>query len=87
MVKAKIYITLKEQIADPQGEAVKNALEALGFAGVRGARTGKIITLLLDAENVEKACCDIDRMCGKILANPVIEDYRVEMENMSAEDS
>ncbi len=76
-MKARIIVTLKESVLDPQGQAIEGALAALGFDGVGSVRQGKIIDIELsdpaDAETRLKA------MCEKLLANTVIEDYRVEM--------
>jgi phosphoribosylformylglycinamidine synthase PurS subunit len=76
-MKARIIVTLKESVLDPQGQAIEGALAALGFDGVGSVRQGKIIDIELsdpaDAEARLKA------MCEKLLANTVIEDYRVEM--------
>ncbi|MFC3712075.1 phosphoribosylformylglycinamidine synthase subunit PurS [Sphingoaurantiacus capsulatus] len=74
-MKAKVYVTLKNGVLDPQGRAIHNALEALGFAGVNDVRQGKFIELDL-ADGASDA--DIDEMCRKLLANTVIENYRVE---------
>jgi phosphoribosylformylglycinamidine synthase subunit PurS len=82
MIKARIYITLKEQITDPQGIAIKHALESLHFKEVEKARMGKIVTLMLNTKSKKKASEDIDKMCKKILANPVTEEYRFELEEM-----
>jgi len=76
-MKARIIVTLKESVLDPQGQAIEGALAALGFDGVGSVRQGKIIDIELsdpaDAETRLKA------MCEKLLANTVIEDYRVEI--------
>jgi phosphoribosylformylglycinamidine synthase subunit PurS len=80
MIKAKIYITLKEQVADPQGVAIQHALLSLHFKDIRKVRMGKIIMFTLDTTKKKKAREDIEKMCKKILANPVIEDYRFELE-------
>lgn len=76
-MKARIIVTLKQSVLDPQGQAIEGALAALGFDGVGSVRQGKIIDIELsdpaDAETRLKA------MCEKLLANTVIEDYRVEM--------
>jgi phosphoribosylformylglycinamidine synthase subunit PurS len=74
-MKVRIYITLKPGVLDPQGKAIHHALEGLGFAGVNDARQGKLIELDL-ADDTSDA--DIDAMCTKLLANTVIENYRVE---------
>jgi phosphoribosylformylglycinamidine synthase subunit PurS len=74
-MKTRVYVTLKGGVLDPQGKAIHHALEGLGFAGVNDVRAGKLIELDL-ADNVSEA--DIDAMCRKLLANTVIENYRVE---------
>ncbi|WCT74232.1 phosphoribosylformylglycinamidine synthase subunit PurS [Sphingomonas naphthae] len=74
-MKARIYVTLKNGVLDPQGKAVHHALDGLGFAGVADVRVGKLIELeLADGTSPE----DIDGMCRKLLANTVIENYRIE---------
>ena len=74
-MKTRVYVTLKGGVLDPQGKAIHHALEGLGFAGVNDVRAGKLIELEL-ADDVSEA--DIDAMCRKLLANTVIENYRVE---------
>lgn len=74
-MKVKVHVTLKPGVLDPQGKAIEHALSGLGFAGVEGARVGKLIELDL-AEGTSEA--DVDAMCRKLLANTVIENYRVE---------
>ena len=74
-MKARVFVTLKPGVLDPQGKAIHHALEGLGFAGVNDVRAGKLIELDL-ADDVSEA--DIDAMCRKLLANTVIENYRVE---------
>ncbi len=74
-MKAKVYITLKPGLLDAQGKTVKSALEALGFKGVNDVRIGKYIEI----DTATGAKQDIDRMCKKLLTNPVIETYRVEV--------
>ena len=77
MPKALVYVTFKAGVLDPQGEAVRGALSSLGFKGVNDVRVGKFIELELeDADNIH---ADLERMCQDLLANPVIEDYRIEM--------
>ena len=73
-MKAKVYVMLKQGVLDPQGEAVKHALGALGFDGVEGVRQGKVIDLELAEGSTE---ADVRRMCEKLLANTVIEDWSV----------
>lgn len=75
-MKARVHIMLKTGVLDPQGEAVRHALGNLGFDGVEGVRQGKVIELDL-AEGTTEAT--IDEMCEKLLANTVIESYRVEI--------
>ena len=74
-MKTRVYVTLKNGVLDPQGRAIHHALEGLGFAGVEDVRAGKLIELDL-ADGVSDA--DIDAMCRKLLANTVIENYRIE---------
>lgn len=75
-MKARVYVMLKNGVLDPQGEAVRHALGALGFDGVDGVRQGKVIELDL-ADGTSEAT--ITEMCEKLLANTVIESYRVEI--------
>ncbi|UYV39303.1 phosphoribosylformylglycinamidine synthase subunit PurS [Rhodobacteraceae bacterium D3-12] len=75
-MKAKVYVMLKDGVLDPQGAAVKHALGALGFDGVDGVRQGKVIELDL-AEGTSEAT--VKDMCEKLLANTVIESYRIEI--------
>ena len=75
-MKAKVHVMLKNGVLDPQGEAVRHALGAMGFQGVNGVRQGKVIELDL-AEGATEA--DVTAMCEKLLANTVIESYSVEM--------
>ena len=74
-MKARVFVTLKPGVLDPQGKAIHHALEGLGFGGVHDVRAGKMIELDL-ADSVSEA--DIDAMCRKLLANTVIENYRIE---------
>lgn len=75
-MKAKIYITLKPGVLDPQGKAVQHALTSLGFQEVRDVRVGKYIELELEKNSEER----VREMCEKLLANTVIESYRFEVE-------
>ena len=75
-MKARVHVMLKNGVLDPQGEAVRHALGALGFDGVNGVRQGKVIELDL-ADGATEA--DVTAMCEKLLANTVIESYTVEM--------
>jgi phosphoribosylformylglycinamidine synthase len=75
-MKARVTVTLKPGVLDPQGRAIRNALGGLGFAGVEGVRQGKLIELDL-ADGTSAA--DVEAMCQALLANPVIETYRIEL--------
>ncbi|MGJ8617611.1 MAG: phosphoribosylformylglycinamidine synthase subunit PurS [Sulfitobacter sp.] len=75
-MKARVHVMLKNGVLDPQGEAVRHALGAMGFDGVNGVRQGKVIELDLDEGTSEE---DVTAMCEKLLANTVIESYSVEM--------
>ena len=75
-MKARVHVMLKNGVLDPQGEAVRHALGAMGFDGVNGVRQGKVIELDL-ADGTSEA--DVAAMCEQLLANTVIESYRVEM--------
>lgn len=81
MFEVKVYVTLKEGVLDPQGSAVQNSLHHLGFTGVEAVRIGKVMNLKIEGtkENVD---AQVQDMCGKLLANPVIEDYRYEIEEV-----
>jgi phosphoribosylformylglycinamidine synthase len=79
MLKAIVYVTLRESVLDPQGSAVKGALHSLGFDEVKEARIGKYMELALDANDRAQAEERVRDMCEKLLANTVIEDYRFEI--------
>jgi phosphoribosylformylglycinamidine synthase PurS subunit len=78
-VKAKVHITLKNGVLDPQGKAVQHALTSLGFAGVRDVRQGKFIELDLAETDAAKARASVEQMCKTLLANSVIENFQVEL--------
>lgn len=78
-MKARVTVMLKSGVLDPQGEAVRHALGSLGFQGVSGVRQGKVIELDLAEADKAKAEADVKAMCEKLLANTVIESYRVEI--------
>jgi phosphoribosylformylglycinamidine synthase subunit PurS len=78
-VKAKVHVTLKSGVLDPQGKAVGNALAQLGFEGVSGVRQGKYLELELADDDPKKAKARVEDMCRKLLANTVIEDFRVDV--------
>ena len=77
-MKATVLVRPKPGILDPQGEAVESALEHLGFA-VSGARVGKVVDLELDASDEAEARTQVERMCERLLANPLIESYEIEL--------
>jgi phosphoribosylformylglycinamidine synthase len=78
-MKARIRITLKNGVLDPQGKAIQNALAALGIAGVEDVRQGKYIEVKLHETSEEKARATVERMCKDLLANTVIENYSYEI--------
>lgn len=78
-MKARVTVMLKSGVLDVQGEAVRHALGSLGFAGVNGVRQGKVIELDLAETDVAAAKAQVTAMCDKLLANAVIESYRVEI--------
>jgi phosphoribosylformylglycinamidine synthase len=78
-MKAKVHVTLKAAVLDPQGKAVQHALGALGFKGVKGVRQGKYLEIDLDGGDPAKARADVEAMCKTLLANTVIENYAIEI--------
>ncbi|MBS0243092.1 MAG: phosphoribosylformylglycinamidine synthase subunit PurS [Proteobacteria bacterium] len=78
-MKARIKITLKTGVLDPQGKAIQNALSSLGFAGVDEVRQGKYIEVDLKETDQAKAKAEVERMCRELLANLVIENYSYEL--------
>ena len=81
---ARVYITLKPSVNDPQGRTVQGALRALGFGSVEGVRVGKYIEVRLEAPDRAAAEAQVGEMCRKLLANPVIEQFRFEVEELAA---
>jgi phosphoribosylformylglycinamidine synthase len=79
-VKARIHVTLKNGVLDPQGKAIEHALAALGFSGVGDVRQGKYIELELAEDNAVRAREIVGAMCDKLLANTVIENYSIDLE-------
>ncbi len=77
---AKVYVTLKPVVNDPQGLAIKGGLQMLGFETVQSVRVGKYIEIKLEANNRGDAEAKVSQMCAKLLANPVIEDFRFDLE-------
>ena len=80
MFLARVYITLKPKVNDPQGLTIRGGLHSLGFESVQGVRAGKYIEITLDAKDKSNADAQVTEMCRKLLANPVIEDFRFELE-------
>lgn len=79
-MKAKIIITPKKAVLDPQGKTVQNALEHLGYKGVGAVHVGKYLEIELTGTDKETARRQLDEACHKFLSNPVIEDYKLELE-------
>lgn len=79
MIKARITVTLKNGVLDPQGKAIEHALGALGFGGVGSVRQGKVFDVEIDGGDKAKATADLNAMCEKLLANTVIENYSVDV--------
>jgi len=81
MWKAKVHITLKKSVLDPQGKTIQHALTSLGYDKLKEVRMGKYAELMLDADSQEEAEKQIEEMCERLLANPVIEDWTIEVES------
>lgn len=80
-MKAKVYVTLKPGVLDPQGKAIQHSVELLGYSGVVDVRQGKFFEIAIDgALSQEEARAEATRMAGEVLSNPIIENYRVEFE-------
>jgi phosphoribosylformylglycinamidine synthase len=79
-MRAKIFISFKNGVLDPQGKAVERSLHTLGYEEVRDVRMGKYLEIELEAQSRESAETRLREMCDKLLANPVIEDYRFEID-------
>ena len=79
-MKARIRITLKNGVLDPQGKAIQNALSALGISGVEDVRQGKYIEVALNETSEDAAKATVERMCKDLLANSVIENYAYELQ-------
>jgi len=81
-MKAKVYVNLKPGVLDPQGKAIQHSVELLGYAGITDIRQGKYFEILLDGSlNEDQVRDSIARMAAEVLSNPIIEDYRVEIES------
>jgi phosphoribosylformylglycinamidine synthase len=80
-MKAKVYVTLKAAVLDPQGKAIKHSVELLGFNGINDIRQGKYFEIAIDGNvGAEQARTDALRLAHDVLSNPIIEDFRVEIE-------
>jgi phosphoribosylformylglycinamidine synthase subunit PurS len=80
-MKAKVYVNLKPGVLDPQGKAIQHSVELLGFSGISDIRQGKYFEVALDSSLSEKEAQEsVARMAREVLSNPIIEDYRVEIE-------
>ncbi len=80
MFKATVKVSLKKTVLDPQGKTVKSALSSMGFSSVEDVRMGKLIELSIKGSDRKKAETDLNVMCKKLLANPIIEDYSFTIE-------
>ncbi|MBA5867159.1 MAG: phosphoribosylformylglycinamidine synthase subunit PurS [Nitrospira sp. CR1.3] len=78
-MKAKVHVTLKQGILDPQGKAIEHALDSLGFKNAANVRVGKYMELDIDEKDRAKAEAEVKKMCEKLLANTIIEEYRYEL--------
>jgi phosphoribosylformylglycinamidine synthase len=79
-MKARVFVTLKSGVLDPQGAAIGSALEGMGFEGVESIRQGKVFEIDMADASREEASEQLDAMCRRLLANTVIEDYSVELD-------
>jgi phosphoribosylformylglycinamidine synthase subunit PurS len=79
MIKARVVVTLKNGVLDPQGKAIEGALGSLGFSGVDQVRQGKVFDLAIEHDDKAKAESDLTAMCEKLLANTVIENYTINL--------
>jgi phosphoribosylformylglycinamidine synthase len=80
-MKVRVYVTLKKGVLDPPGKAIHHALEGLGFTGINDVRAGKLIELDVDPGTSDE---DVEEMCRKLLANTIIENYRIERAEAAA---
>lgn len=80
---ARIYITLRSSVLDPAGTAVQSGIKQMGYPDVEGVRIGKYVEMNLQAQDEAEAKTQLDRICDRILANPVIENYRFEIEQLN----
>jgi phosphoribosylformylglycinamidine synthase len=78
-VKAKVHITLKSGVLDPQGKAIHHALDGLGFKGVEDVRQGKVIEIKLKTKDKKRAKAEVEKMCRTLLANTIVENFTVDL--------
>jgi phosphoribosylformylglycinamidine synthase len=83
MFEAEIFVTLKRSVLDPQGETVKSGLRFLGFGSVEDCRVGKFMVLRIQERDRQYAERQVDEMCRKLLANPVVEEYRFQLHEVA----
>ncbi|MBM3585211.1 MAG: phosphoribosylformylglycinamidine synthase subunit PurS [Alphaproteobacteria bacterium] len=81
-MKARVHITLKDGVLDPQGKAIGDSLRRIGYTSVSGVRQGKLIELDIDEKDRRRAAAEVERMCKDLLANPVIESYAIELDGV-----
>ena len=79
-MKARVHVTLKDGVLDPQGKAIGSALRHLGFGGVGDVRQGKYIEIEIDETDRDRALTSVESMCRKLLANTIIENYRIDLD-------
>ena len=79
-MKARVYVTLKKTVLDPQGQTILRALSSLGYQSIKGVRQGKVFEMELDGLSPEQARQQIERVARDVLTNPVIEEFRYELE-------
>ena len=84
-MRARVYVTYKSGVLDPQGKAVRGGLNTLGFGEVGDVRQGKYFEIRLEMKDAAKARSLVEEMCKKLLANPVMEDFRIEIDERSEE--
>ena len=78
-MNARVYVTLKQGVLDPQGKAVARSLAGLGYSEVADVRIGKMLEVTLEGSDAEQARARLEEMCRRLLANTVIEDYKIEL--------
>ncbi|MEO0948386.1 MAG: phosphoribosylformylglycinamidine synthase subunit PurS [Cyanobacteria bacterium J06641_5] len=85
--QAKVYVTLRPSVLDPAGVAVEAGVKSMGYDGVEGVRIGKYVELSVRATDEEAARAQLDTICDRLLANPVIENYRFELHELASADA